>query len=68
MYCMLGLKKGNPFKVQGCQFGDKECLINGKNDCSKMHSTYTIRCVKCRQDQKTSHPNLEAFSHHITLE
>ena len=32
-----------------CQYGDEKCLINGKSDCSKMFSTYTIKCLTCKQ-------------------
>ena len=45
----LGLKACNPFKEDGCQFKDPNCLITDNGDCSKMKSVYVIRCKACHE-------------------
>ena len=44
----LGLKKTDPCPTDGCQFGDRECWVEG-NKCSSMGSIYCITCNTCKQ-------------------
>ena len=45
----LGLKVSNPIRTEGCQFGDRECLVK-KGDCSTMGCIYCITCNKCKEE------------------
>ena len=48
-----GLRR-DPFKTQGCQYGqDRECIVEGKQDCSKMGVTYTVECNECIKPSPT---------------
>ena len=40
----LGLRKRDPFRVSGCDFGDKNCPINEDQPCSTMGSCYRALC------------------------
>ena len=40
----LGLKKKDPFKLSGCDFGDKGCPINDEQSCSTVGTCYRATC------------------------
>jgi hypothetical protein len=42
-----GLKKANPFKKDGCQFGDPGCAVDPKTDCGTMGACYVLTCGDC---------------------
>ena len=45
---IASLKKSDPFKKDGCQFGDKECMVDTKDDCTAMGCLYEITCNTCQ--------------------
>ena len=45
----IGLKKNNPFRSGGCQFGDQACIVDEKYSCADMKCIYMIKCVKCTE-------------------
>ena len=46
----LGLKKRDPFAVEGCKFNDTKCIMKRGSDCSIMNAVYVIRCIQCKQE------------------
>ena len=44
----IGLRKNNPFRTNGCQYGDPDCLAQGDQDCGQMGLVYAIRCNTCK--------------------
>ena len=40
----IGLKIKDPFKLNGCDFGDDNCPVDGKQLCSTMGSCYRAIC------------------------
>ena len=42
----LGLKVTDPHKVEGCQYGDQDCWVEGSK-CSEMNALYVITCKTC---------------------
>ena len=46
----IGLKLANPFKTDGCQFGDNNCLIQDDHDCGTMGAVYCIKCLGCKAE------------------
>jgi hypothetical protein len=43
----MGLKKANPFKLEGCAYKDPKCRVNPKVDCGKMGGCYAVTCDSC---------------------
>ena len=43
------LKKRDPFRPQGCRYGDEKCLVKGKQDCTDMGVVYEITCDTCTE-------------------
>jgi hypothetical protein len=40
----LGLKKGDPFRREGCDFGDEGCIVDPKTSCGVMGAVYQLLC------------------------
>ena len=40
----IGLKKKDPFRINGCDFEDERCPINNKQACSTVGSCYRAMC------------------------
>ena len=46
----LGLKKRDPFRVNGCTFKDKKCIVSPNTDCSRQGQVYIITCKSCKSN------------------
>ena len=42
-----GLKVGDPKRNNNCIFGDKDCIVDSKNQCDKQGVIYRIECDLC---------------------
>jgi hypothetical protein len=45
-----GLKKKDPFRSQGCDYGDPDCFIDPKQSCSEQGLCYRTVCNLCDSD------------------
>jgi hypothetical protein len=43
----LGLTKGDPFRIPGCDFKDPRCIMDPKQPCSVQGACYRIECNLC---------------------
>ena len=43
------LRRSDPFKVEGCRFGDTKCFVEPGKDCTAMGAIYKITCKSCRE-------------------
>ena len=49
------LKRRDPFRTQGCIYGDEKCLVKGKQDCTDMGAVYEITCDTCTEPVSQEH-------------
>lgn len=42
-----GLKKGDPFRLGGCEFGDPDCFVDEKQSCMEQSVCYRVVCNCC---------------------
>ena len=45
----LGLRVRDPFRHEGCTFGDPTCIVDRRQDCSRQDVVYIITCNECKE-------------------
>ena len=59
---MGGLQQSDPFKPDGCRFGDSDCLVAQGADCNTMSAVYAITCNSCKERLEVSPSQLSPAS------
>ena len=53
---LSGFKKKDPFKLEGCRYGNEKCLVDHKTDCTTTGACYTVTCNMCGDQDTPSSP------------
>ena len=62
---LSGLKKKDPFSKEGCKYGDRQCIVDRKVDCTSTGTCYAITCDLCGEVElgpPSNTPNNQAHS------
>ena len=54
---LSGLRKKDPFKVEGCTYQNNNCIVDSKSDCTTTGACYAITCDLCGDEDPPVNPS-----------
>jgi hypothetical protein len=63
----IGLKKADPFRVEGCDFGEEGCIVDPKTSCGVMSAVYQLLCSCGDVIEQDSDVSQAASTHNTQL-